>query len=507
VEEFAKDRTSILSGTKLQREVATEFAAKVIQSTQIIRENYVKPISQADLVGWAIRGLYRQIDEKIPQDMRERLEGIKNLDERQLTTLLADVRESLGQREDLDTHKDIDFALQRMLSHLDPYTTYFDPDTVARFQQETTGRFPGIGIQIRENRSRGGLMVISPIKGSPAYKAGILAGDLITTITRTVDKDGKPLSEPEVISTKGMSSTEAVKKITGKPDTKVSVTVEREGTEKPITFELVRAFVEVETVTGVKRNSKDEWDYYVDPANKICYVRVTTFARNTFRDLKQALSKLDKDVINGFILDLRFNPGGLLTSAVDISDLFIDDGLIVTIRNRAGKEVTYKKEITDKSESEKSFLNFPMVCLVNGGSASGSEIVSACLQDHDRALIMGERSYGKGSVQNIQPFEGGELKFTTASFHRPSGRNLNKSSTQGTEDEDWGVIPNPGFVLKLSEKERDQLFEHIQNTEVIQRKDAKKKDPEFKDKQLEMALDYLRGQIKKTPPKVTAKGE
>src|SRR5262249_46093820 len=145
-----------------------------------------------------------------------------------------------------------------------------------------------------------------------------------------------------------------------------------------------------------KRKDDDTWDYYVDPTNQIAYVRLTNFARNTFPDLKKVVERLEKKGLKGLVLDLRFNPGGLLTSAVDISDLFIDDGLIVTIKPRVGKEAAYT------GEHEGSHLDFPMVCLVNGGSASGSEIVAACLQDHKRAIVMGERSYGKGSVQNIQ---------------------------------------------------------------------------------------------------------
>jgi carboxyl-terminal processing protease len=164
----------------------------------------------------------------------------------------------------------------------------------------------------------------------------------------------------------------------------------------------------------------------------------------------------------------------------------------VTIRPRVGREQT------ERGIHEGSLLDFPMVCLVNGMSASGSEIVAACLQDHYRAVIMGERSYGKGSVQNIQPFEGGELKLTTASFWRPNGKNLNKSSTSGKDEEEWGVTPNPGFTLKLSERERDQLYEHQRDSEIIVRRDlpAKEKKTEFQDRQLEMALEYLRSQIK-----------
>src|SRR5262249_21631273 len=276
-------------------------------------------------------------------------------------------------------------------------------------------------------------------------------GDLISTITREVDNEGKPLPQPEVITTKGMTTNDAVKKIQGKPGTKIKLTVEREGADKPLEIEVTRDVIQEETVIGIQRKAEEKWDYLIDPENKIGYIRLTSFARNTFRDLQRVVRKLDKEGINGLILDLRFNPGGLLTSAVDICEMFLDGGLIVTIRPRASQPASYRAG----EKPGRSFVNFPMVCLINGSSASGSEIVSACLQDHERAIVIGERSYGKGSVQNIQPFEGGELKLTTASFWRPNGRNLNKSSTSGKDEDEWGVTPNKGYAVKLTERERE----------------------------------------------------
>lgn len=499
VEEFQKDRTKIFDAMKFKRSDALAFAAKVIQASQQVREEYVKEINQGEMISWAIRGLYRRIDEKVPKEIDERLGKIKQMKEEELTQLLADVRERLGNREDLDKHKDIDFALQSMLGKLDPYTTYIDPETVDRFRQETDANFTGIGVQIRKDTGRDMLTVVTPIKGSPAYKAGIKTGDVITKIVREMDSKGNPLTPPEVISTKGLALSEAVKKILGKENTKVKLTVEREGADKPLEFEITRGLVEVETVTGAKRRDDDSWDYWLDHDNRIAYIRVSGFATNTFRDLIEVLVKLEKKGIKGMVLDLRFNPGGLLTSAVEICDLFIDDGLIVSIRPRVGKERSFN------GRHEASLLNFPMVVLVNGGSASGSEIVAACLQDHHRAVVMGERSFGKGSVQNIMNFEGGRLKLTTASFWRPSGKNLNKSSTAGKDDDDWGVIPDT--VLKLSPKERDDLAEHQRDTEIIPRRDAPPKEakPEFKDKQLDKAMDYLRSQIKLVRTEPTTK--
>jgi carboxyl-terminal processing protease len=337
------------------------------------------------------------------------------------------------------------------------------------------------------------LQVITPIKDSPAYKKGIQAGDLITTITRVVDDEGKKLLQPEVISTKGLSTNDAVKKILGKANTPIKLTVTREGETNPVDFEITRNKVEVETVLGIKRKSDDNWEYIVDPDSKIGYIRLTSFARNSYRDMAKVMKDLKKQGLKGLVLDLRFDPGGLLDSACDISDMFIDDGVIVSIKPRVGKPHAFKGKA---KEAGSGYSNFPMVCLVNGGSASGSEIVSACLQDHHRAVIMGERSYGKGSVQNIQDFEGGQLKLTTASFWRPSGKNLNKSSTKGTEEDEWGVTPDKGFLIKLSSKEREDLAEYQHNLEIIDHRAPKETKPEFKDKQLDTALDYLKGQIK-----------
>jgi carboxyl-terminal processing protease len=287
--------------------------------------------------------------------------------------------------------------------------------------------------------------------------------------------------------------------ILGKPGTKVKVTVEREGA-KDKEYEITRGLVEVESVLGFKRKSDDTWDYYIDPKNKIAYIQLTQFARKSYIDMEKVVKRLDKEGVKGLILDLRFNPGGYLDVARDICDLFIDDGLIVTIKPRVGEELAMHGKMTP------SYQNFPMACLVNGGSASGSEIVAACLQDHKRAIIVGERSFGKGSVQNIQRFEqtGGEIKLTTATFWRPNGKNLNKLSTKGTDEEDWGVRPDKGFLIKLNPTETGALSDKFRDWSNIPNRELKSKEPEkkFDDRQLDSALDYVRGQLKlETPTK------
>jgi carboxyl-terminal processing protease len=294
------------------------------------------------------------------------------------------------------------------------------------------------------------------------------------------------------VLTRGLNINEAVRKITGKPGTDVTITIKRPGEDKEREFEITRAQIEMETVIGARRNAKDDWDFMLDPETKIGYIRLTQFTRKSGLEVAQAVNELKKDGVKAIVFDMRFNPGGLLSTAREITDLFVDDGLIVSIRPREGKEERLP------GFSDGSSLAFPMVVMVNGGSASGSEIVAAALQDHGRAIVVGERSYGKGSVQNVLPFAGGEIKLTTASFWRPSGKNLNKSSTKGREEDEWGVVPDKGFEIKLSAKETDDLEESMKEAEIIHAKDApvKKTNPDFKDRQLDKALDYLKQQVK-----------
>jgi carboxyl-terminal processing protease len=504
-EQFAGQRDNIVANMKLTTRAAADYARQIMSATEVVMHNYYKKVTAGQLTDGAIRGMYKYLDEPIPSAVKEKLDNVKDLDKADLIALLTEARQHLGKREDLADGKDVTLSLHPMMNKLDRHSDYIDPDTLARFRIELQGKFSGIGVQIRKNNTRDELQVITPIIGSPAYKAKIYAGDIITHIVREVDTEGTPLPAPEVIPTKGMTTEEAVKKIVGKEGTKVKIIIERDGEPKPLEFNLIRGSVELETVLGHKRNGDDTWDYVIDPENQICYVRLTGFQENTARDLEQMMRKLYKTGIKGFILDLRFNPGGLLDQAVRISDLFIDDGMIVTIKPRSGPETSYV------GKSEGSFTSFPMVCLVNGYSASASEIVSACLQDHGRALIVGSRSYGKGSVQTILPFrESGkpaQIKVTTATFWRPSGKNLNKSSTSGKDYEDWGVKPDKGYDLTLTRDELNDLQDQQRDREIIARPGGKTAtvNTSFRDRQLDMALNYLRTQIKLANNKGTAK--
>jgi carboxyl-terminal processing protease len=251
----------------------------------------------------------------------------------------------------------------------------------------------------------------------------------------------------------------------------------------------------------VKRKPDDSWDYWLDPKAKIAYIHLSEFAPRSFEDIEDVMKQLKKDGLRGIILDLRFNPGGSLTGAVQISDLFIQDGLIVTIKPRSGvdEEVAYTGKV---KRPEHDFSSYPMVCLINGQSASASEIVSACLQDQQRATILGERSFGKGSVQTIVDFPttGAKIKLTTATFWRPNGKNLHKADTSGKAEEDWGVAPDEGFVMPLSREERLTLGDKLRDLEIIPNPALKKEPkPEVKDRQLEAALKQVRKQLGDDP--------
>jgi carboxyl-terminal processing protease len=493
---FVAARTELKEGLTLPAADAAAFARKVTQAAERVADVYIKETNPGELTAAAIRGMYRRIEEQLPTELDEALKGAKTLTETRRTELLQSARSRLGKREDLEGNKDADVAILMMMASLnDPYTTYYDRDTVRRMSSSLRGQFSGVGIQIRREAVRDGLLVVTPIKGSPAFRAGIRAGDLITGIVRSVDNEGNPLPEgaQREYTTKGMKTEDAIGIITGKAGTPIKLVVDRDG--KEMAFDLKRNSVSVETVMGVKRGADAEWSFTLDAANKIGYVRLTQFTQTTANDLKAAIADLKENGgLNGLILDLRGNPGGFLSSAVGISELFVGNEKLVSVKPRAGSGIT-ADVYRGRRPADKSF---EVVVLINGQSASASEIVAACLQDHERATIVGERSYGKGSVQNVVDFRQtqGEIKLTIARYYPPSDRNIDKLATKGEPDEEWGVRPDRGFEVKLSREESSELETHLRELDVIvpPGADAKVVTPE-KDKQLAAALAHLRKQI------------
>ncbi len=306
--------------------------------------------------------------------------------------------------------------------------------------------FGGIGIHISVDD--GDLKVLSPIYGTPAYRAGIQAGD------RIVEIEGK--------STDGIQPDDAIRWMKGAEGTKVSITVVHAGRTKREKFTLTRERVHVETVLGDRRKADDHWEFMYDEKDRIGYIRITAFSQETAKELRTALEDLKRRNVRGLVLDLRFNPGGLLRSAIEVSNLFISSGRIVSTKGRNTPERVWD------AHDDAIFQGIPMVILVNHYSASASEIVSACLQDHKRAVIMGERTWGKGSVQNIIELENGRsaLKLTTAAYRRPSGKNIHRFPNSKDRDE-WGVMPDLGYELGLNDGETRELLVDRRNRDII----------------------------------------
>ena len=287
-------------------------------------------------------------------------------------------------------------AIKGMVSSLDPHSSFMTKEEYNELMTETKGSFSGIGIEITVKDKI--LTVVSPIEGTPAYLAGMKAGD------RIIKVEGE--------STLDMSLMEAVKKIRGPEGSTVKLTVLREGEEKPLEFAITRGVIPLKSVRY----------FFIAPG--IGYIRVSNFQSNTAEDLTKALEVLEKNgQMKGLVLDMRNNPGGLLSQAIDVSELFLDSGIIVSTKGRTGSH-----DIEARAHKNSRPRTYPIVVLVNGGSASAAEIVAGALQDNKRALILGSRTFGKGSVQTILPLsDGSGLRLTTARYYTPSGKSIQSS--------------------------------------------------------------------------------
>jgi carboxyl-terminal processing protease len=290
---------------------------------------------------------------------------------------------------------------------------------------------------------------------------------------------GKPL--------KGLAIDESIQLLKGKSGTSVEFVVRRAKDGKVETMKLTREIVRMETVTGYARKADNSWDYWFDADKKLAYIRLSSFARHTTEELRKALAELRANKMQGLVLDLRFNPGGLLSSAIEVCDMFITEGRIVSTSGRNVEEKRWD------ARRRGTFSGFPMAVLINRSSASASEIVAACLQDHDRAIVIGERSWGKGSVQNVVELEGGHsaIKLTTAKYYRPSGKDIHRDEGED-EDGDWGVTPNEGYALRLSTRQLYSLLEFLhQRLRMRSEEESPESGEPYTDAQFGKAAEYL----------------
>jgi carboxyl-terminal processing protease len=335
------------------------------------------------------------------------------------------------------------------LAVLDPYTVVVWPRQVQDFEKQMTNQFTGIGIEI--SRAKGLLTVASLLPDTPAYKFGLDAGDVIETV------DG--------VATKDMSLLCAVKKITGPKGTKVSLTIRRPTEGAPRSLTITRDRIVVPTVRGWQRTAEGNWLYMVDEADKVGYVRITSFSEKTANDFEAVLRELESNGLKALIMDLRFNTGGLLDSAVAICDKFLSKGLIVRTQPKDNVIPSF-----EYAQARGTHPNYPLVILINSGSASASEIVAGALADpaHERAVLVGTRTHGKGSVQGITYYPGGgaQLKYTMAYYHLPSGQRVkSRDEVEKEGHKDWGV--GPDVDVNLTSDELRQMLETQRNNDVL----------------------------------------
>ena len=361
--------------------------------------------------------------------------------------------------EHVDNKEIVESAINGILSSLDPHSSFLNAKSLNDMKVQTKGEFGGLGIEV--TMENGFVKVISPIDNTPAYKAGVKAGDFITHLDKK--------------SVVGLTLDEAVGKMRGPVGTKLKVTIGRENKE-PFDITIKRDVIKITSVRS--RLEKN-----------VGYIRITTFSEQTNKSTKEAIKKLQKNTkLKGFVLDLRNNPGGLLEQAVSVSSLFLEQGEIVSTRGR-----DLENPEIFKAKQGDIIKGLPLVILINGGSASASEIVAGALQDHKRAIILGTQSFGKGSVQTIIPVKPfGALRMTTARYFTPSGRSIQKKGISPD------IVVNQAKVEKIKkgdESRESELKGALDNpNENLQQKDTKNSDEKkIDDFQLSRAIDLIRG--------------
>lgn len=391
------------------------------------------------------------------------------------TDVLGIVQESYA--EPVEPKEIIYDALKGMVKGLDPHSSFMTPEEYTDMQIDTKGSFGGIGIEI--GLKDGILTVIAPIEDTPAHKAGLLAGDKIVKIGEK--------------STKDMSLSEAVGNMRGPKDTPVTLSIMRDAFEKPKAFTLMRALIKVKSVKF--KTLEDGFGY----------IRIAQFQESTTTDLRNAFKELDTNSpkFKGLVLDLRNNPGGLLQEAVNVSNEFIDSGVIVSTKGRAsGQDMLFN------ADSNRNQPGYPIIVLVNNGSASASEIVAGALQDHKRAIVLGTQTFGKGSVQTIIPLsDGSAVRLTTSKYYTPSGRSI---QAKGIEpDITVGEVPKghikekdlEGHLAgdgetdkpeKKIDKDKVEKKDETKGSDKVKITDSKAKGEDGEDLQLKRALDYLK---------------
>lgn len=473
VDDLTKVRTEALAARGVDPEIARRFADALIEARQLIDERYVLPGKGADAIAAGVHRLFREEVEEVPPVIETVLESAASANPEAFANALLQARMVLGTSEPEPESDAIDQALGTALRSLDPYSRHVPREELGNDRRAVDGHFAGLGLQVRYDEGNRLFTVVTPLFGSPAFEAGVRAGDRILEI------DGKDL--------RSLSRDEAMAMLVGAPGRSTRLTFDHGGHPahgSRFTKEMRFTDVKVQTVLGYRRRVDYTWDHWLDRDSRIAYARLASFDGQTADDLRRVMGQLRRDgMLAGLVLDLRFNGGGVLTSAIDVAGMFVK-GTIVTIQQRDGK----KDE--RRGRDFFPFDDFPMVVLVNRGSASGSEIVAAALADHRRAVVVGDRTFGKGSVQDIVETRRSEgaLRLTTAFFTRPNGQKLHRGPDDKPSDP-WGVVPEPENRVVLLPEEERRLARDLRARELIQAGDPT--PPPAPDPQLQRALDIF----------------
>lgn len=378
-------------------------------------------------------------------------------------------------------------AMEGLTAPLDQNSVYIAPPRYSNFRRELGQEFGGIGVHVDFDEETREMVIITPLAGAPAYEAGIQAGDIVLAI------DGVDLN--------GEDFDKSLERLHGETGTPVTLTVRHIGQEDPVDITMTRANIMVESVMGDTHGEGGKWDFHLASNPKIGYIRVDSFGDRTAEDFEFALEQIDEEA-EGLIIDMRGNAGGYLTAAIQMVDMFIDQGDIVTTRTRNNR-------IRDVYEASSGGTivpkDLPIVVMVNRFSASASEIFAAALQDHGRATVVGERSFGKGTVQSIFPLDGDRraMKITTATYWRPNGSNIHRFPDSKEED-DWGVTPDEGGEMELDDETLTKVikarrlhdvdrtnFSNPDEANEREISDEEKELLDFEDPQLQLAIEVI----------------
>jgi carboxyl-terminal processing protease len=446
---------------------AETFAHNLLAAVHTVSEIYVRPVSRTDLLQTALTGLYEAARLPVPRDLRRRIEQAEKeavaqvaaevnanppaplvpglaprrtlvLDDRPVIELVRALRADIGKTHELEGDDPLRIGCQAMLRSLDSYSSVISPTEEHRTVSDSPDR--GFGLEVPAGAGGRGI-IKEVLPGSPAQRAGLRPGDEILQVRDSDGRDRKLAEALDVLN----GRTPLVKPQLGSlavPEP-IQVTIRRHGVAKEWSVVLSWEHFRPESVFGVTREEDNSWSYWLDARQKIAQLRLGNLDKCTPDELQAIVSTLRQDGLRGLILDLRWCPGGALTGSIKSAELFLGEGTIATVKYRGRPEDVYR------STNEDKLRDFPMVVLINGESSGGAELIAAALQDHHRAVVVGQRTRGKGNVQTITGVGSIGLKVTSGTLVRPSGKNLHRFPDSKPSD-DWGVRPDPGHEFRIS---------------------------------------------------------